>query len=99
MAEYAIDFETLISSNLFIEKNEEKIDSYTFRNLADSYNTNLDETRALLISLCIKKILMGGDYNRLTSFKDSLLKEIQEGSNSKNSIIECINYFNEIDKL
>jgi hypothetical protein len=98
MADYAIEFEILISTKLFIEKREDKIDSYTFRNLADYYNTDLDETRALLVSLCIKRALMNEENDELLmSFKDRLLEEIQNGSNSKNNIIECINYFQKIN--
>ena len=99
MADYAIDFEILISTNLFIEKEEDKINSFTFRNLADYYNMYLDETRALLISLCIKKASMDEKYyEHLMSFKDGLLEDIQNGSKSKNNIIECVNYFQEINK-
>lgn len=98
MADYAIDFEILISTNLFTEKKEDNIDSFTFRNLADYYNMYLDETRALLVSLCIKRASMNEEYyEHLMSFKDSLLEEIQNGSKSKNNIIECINYFQKIN--
>ena len=99
MADYAIDFEILISTNLFTEKKEDKINSFTFRNLADYYNMYLDKTRALLISLCIKRASIEEKYYKnLMSFKDRLLEEIQNGSNSKNNIIECLNYFQEINK-